>query len=258
MSGTAGIELMRRQYLQLIEPARLHVPPLDEMRLPDTQERIYKTMFDEDIGHLPPERYRIRILKRLLHAMEEAVQDPYEDEISDDLTVALGSLMFNAPNNSTPSAEEKSFVTYSLPDPLSSYLAPGITLLESRHLIAASGTTGLRTWEAALNLGQFLHTEAGSQLVRGKRVLELGAGTGFLSILLAKHLKSDFVLATDGSGQVIDDLSANLFLNGLEDERFFKAAVMKWGHALVDDMLSDTEGRDSFDVVIGADLVSEN
>ena len=139
--------------------------------------------------------------------------------------------------------------TPSLLSPSSSSTTPQhhqITLLESRNLISAAGTTGLRTWEAALHLGQYLC--ARPSLVRGKRVLELGAGTGYLSILCAKYLGAAQVVASDGSGDVVANLPDNLFLNGLQDCASRIAAVeLKWGHGLV-----GTEG--GVDVVLGADI----
>lgn len=66
-----------------------------------------------------------------------------------------------------------------------------ITLLEEQVAVS-SGSTGLRTWTASLHLGHHLLRGA----VRlSPRVIELGAGTGFLSTLLTQ-LGHD-VLATD-------------------------------------------------------------
>ena len=56
-----------------------------------------------------------------------------------------------------------------------------------RCRIAAAGTMGLRTWEAALHLGQYLCTNP--ELVRNKRVLELGTWTGYLAILCRPRLR---------------------------------------------------------------------
>ena len=92
--------------------------------------------------------------------------------------------------------------------------------------------------------------------MKGKNVLELGAGTGFVSILCAKHLGAKFVLATDGSGEVVDSLSENVYLNGLDQGSCIEPAVLKWGHGLVDDVLNDNEEHRVYDVVIGADVVS--
>lgn len=57
-----------------------------------------------------------------------------------------------------------------------------LTLLESRTTVE-HGTTAMRTWLAARILAQFLVENP--HYVCGKRVLELGAGTGFLGAVVA-------------------------------------------------------------------------
>lgn len=133
--------------------------------------------------------------------------------------------------------------------------APEVTLLEARSLLASSGTTGLRTWEAALLLGTYLFSSTGRYNVQNKNIIELGAGTGFLSVLCAKHLGAKYVLATDGCGEVVNDLESNFFLNGLDGTEVISAAVLSWGHMLTDDMLKGADGNRSYDLVVGADVV---
>ena len=120
-------------------------------------------------------------------------------------------------------------------------------------MLASSGTTGLRTWEAALHLGEFL-TIHGPRYVQGKRVLELGAGTGLLSILCCKYLHAVEVLATDGNLEIVEALEDNLFLNDLEDKQNnIRCRVLRWGRMLDD----GEEGlTPDFDTVLGSDIVS--
>lgn len=153
------------------------------------------------------------------------------------------------------SAQQKSYVTYHL-----SQLAgtgeflptTGITLLEARSLISASGTTGLRTWEAALHLGEYLC--ANPQIVHGRRVLELGAGTGYLAILCAKFLGARHVIASDGSDDVINNIPESLFLNDLQESNEITPMDLKWGHALVGTEDQEWNGGQPVDVVLGADI----
>ena len=151
-------------------------------------------------------------------------------------------------------AQQKSYVSYTVPS--CKLPAPFITLLESHYLLASSGTTGLRTWEAALDLGTFLYSQRGRQFIESQNVLELGAGTGFLSIMCAKILGAKYVLATDGNGEVIDDLASNIFLNDLEGGGITETAVLKWGHTLIDGILDDGDSHRTYDIILGADLVS--
>ena len=74
------MELLKRQYLQLIDPEELTLPLREFLILPETQSQIYNDLFDESrITYAPPERYRFRVLKRVVKALEDAVEDPEED-----------------------------------------------------------------------------------------------------------------------------------------------------------------------------------
>lgn len=158
------------------------------------------------------------------------------------------------------SAQQKCYVTYLLSllptDDAQSSPRPSITLLENRSLISAGGTTGLRTWEAALHLGQYLCERP--DIVRGRRVLELGAGTGYLAILCGAHLGAAHVLASDGSEDVINNLPENLYLNGLQKDDGTSDVVVpmqvKWGYALVGTEEETWNGGRGVDVVLGADI----
>jgi protein-lysine N-methyltransferase EEF2KMT len=132
---------------------------------------------------------------------------------------------------------------------------PTVTLLERRHLISGSQTTGFRTWEAALHLGSYLVSPEGAPLIRGKSILELGAGTGFLSILCAKHLQAKHVTATDGDEGVVEALRENLFLNDLDNEQTVITSILRWGHGLRGTWVEEDYEAWPYDVVVGADIV---
>lgn len=125
-----------------------------------------------------------------------------------------------------------------------------ITLLESRNLLAAGGTTGLRTWEACLHLASFLSSSKCPISVKHKRVVELGAGTGLLSILCAKSLSASQVLATDGSREVVDDMVTNFALNDLQDCPRIGSEELCWGNDL-------TQAYEA-DLILGADITYDS
>jgi predicted nicotinamide N-methyase len=173
-------------------------------------------------------------------------------EISDDLSNALANLMIRKLPSEAQAVQQPSYVTYNFST--GSKRVPSVTVLESRSLISTSGGTGFRTWEAALHLGSFLTSDEGTTLIRGKRVLELGSGTGLLSILCARWLNCTHANATDGDDRVVEALENNFFLNGLQQSDRIDARLLKWGRALEED-----EGGKQWgvDVVIGADVVSQ-
>ena len=164
-------------------------------------------------------------------------------------------------------ALRKSYVTYSFRPPTrlhhdaleSPHLSEDleVTVSESRNVIAAYGTTGLRTWEAALHLATYLTTEEGSRLVRSRKVLELGAGTGLLSILCAKHLGAASVTATDGDESVIEALESNIFLNFPKSDSTVTCRPLKWGRTLTGSIFEEEIEERPYDIVLGADIVSK-
>lgn len=80
MGSVQPVDLLKRQYLQLINPEQLTLPNKELLRLPEIQAQIYHSMFDDSVlNFAPPERYRLRVLKRLVNAIEEAILDPEED-----------------------------------------------------------------------------------------------------------------------------------------------------------------------------------
>lgn len=156
-------------------------------------------------------------------------------------------------------AQQRNFVTFSCIPPSSQSFQPNedptITLLERPYLISGSRTTGFRTWEAALHLGTYFLTEEGSSLIRERNILELGAGTGFLSILCAKFLRARHVTSTDGDGDIVEALKENVFLNDLDGEEKIFTSVLRWGTGLKGTWLEDDCEAWPYDVILGTDIV---
>jgi predicted nicotinamide N-methyase len=86
---------------------------------------------------------------------------------------------------------------------------------------------------SGLHLSAYLASSTCTLNITGKHVLELGAGTGYLSIFCAKYLNAGHVTATDGSDDVIADLGTNFYLNGLQDSTLIEAKELKWGQVLL-------------------------
>ncbi|KAF2205291.1 hypothetical protein GQ43DRAFT_362745 [Delitschia confertaspora ATCC 74209] len=256
------LEIVRRQYFQLVEPSQLRWSAGSVLKAPSVQSWIYDNLFNSDkISSLPPDRYQLRVLKFLTALVERAIDDPEEDEISDELMSKLSSLLSSNLPSESASAQQKAYVTYSYSLQSANqddHHDRAVTLLESRSVISSAGTTGLRTWEAALVLGEFLSSKEGQDMVQGKNVLELGAGTGILSILCAKYLRVSHVVATDGDEAVVDAIKTNIFLNGLDKDDsslpIISTAALRWGSPVNRPSFEEDYGMPVPDVLLGADV----
>ncbi|KFY77555.1 hypothetical protein V499_03094 [Pseudogymnoascus sp. VKM F-103] len=263
------LDLFKRQYLQL--QISLKYPSKECLKHEEFQQLLYSEIFSEDaMKWYPPQRYQLRVLKELVKRIEVSITDWEEEQsISDDLMNSFASLLTTTIPPEAVAAQEKSYVTYTLsnlfqePSPSSSPSSspsptdpPTITILESRNLLGGTGTTGFRTWEASLQLSSFLSspTLPPSLSLRGKSVLELGSGTGYLSICCAKYLGASHVTATDGFDTVMTDLGTNLFINDLQDSPLVSTRELKWGHALLGNEDATFLEHQSPDFIIGADV----
>ncbi|PHH83898.1 hypothetical protein CDD83_2846 [Cordyceps sp. RAO-2017] len=252
---TPHVDRFCHQCLQL-EPAPDY-PPAEVLRLAEAQDALYTRLFaDRASLSGTPERYRARLLKELVARIEAAIEDWDEHAVSDDLMSALSLLLGTSLPPESASVRAKCIVTYhlSLLSPGDRWDEPGIRLREKRSLISACGTTGLRTWEAALHLGQYLCLHP--DVVAGKRVLELGAGTGYLSILCAKYLSATHAVVSDGSDEVVDSLTGNFRLNVADSARL-SPRMLRWGRAQPRAQEGD-QGQSPVDVVLGADITYDD
>ena len=114
---------------------------------------------------------------------------------------------------------------------------------------------GHRLWPASLALVAWLRDNP--ELVRGKTVLELGAGAFGLGSLAASALGAKLAVATDGSMLSVTRLRrtavANMEIRG--GQMPFTALQLRWGsRSDVEDTL-DRFDVNGFDLVIGADLL---
>ena len=106
--------------------------------------------------------------------------------------------------------------------------------------------TGLgRVWPASVVLCRWLASHPAD--VEGRRVLELGAGTGLPSLLCAK-LNAQYVIATDGTQAVVDRLGQALTDAGAAGRH--EALCLPWENS---EML--LAAADTIDTVLLADVV---
>ncbi|KAJ5096304.1 hypothetical protein NUU61_005660 [Penicillium alfredii] len=257
----SDIHKLVAQYFQLVDPQHLALPDGAVLVQPSVQTALYERMFNEStLSPLPPANYRERVLKLILSRMENSLKDPEEDEIQDDLMNSWSSLVAQPKASALEQAQKLSHIKYIAPTSAGELNDPERSVItsESRGLILSAGTTGFRTWEAALHQASFLASAVGEALVHGKRVLELGAGTGLVSLFCARYLGVQSVVATDRELALIDNMRACVSLNQSGASLPIYPAVWEWGTPLdttgdLAELVSDAGLQ--FDVALGADLV---
>ena len=243
-----------RQYIQQF--SYLAFPPGELLKQDDIQRSLEQHFFSQANAANVSPSYQIRALDKIIQAIEGAVKDPEEEGISDFLYQYRAELAQR--RSSGLSALEKSKSVYTAPNDLDAP-ATQITINEAKNIIGAGPTTGLRTWEASLRLAHYLFPN--QDLIRNHNVLELGAGTGFLSLFCSTVLRAESVIATDGADQVLDGLRENLSLNAASFELSDKPAKpmvrkLAWEDTESLDAALTTDDGDSLmpDIVLGADV----
>lgn len=184
----------------------------------------------------------------------QLLSDSPLQEISDALMENMVQLCLEASLPPAETAMQKSTISYYPPIEDS---AP-ILISESPQLLAAGSNVGFRTWDSCLRLAYFLCTE-GQSLIKDKTIIELGAGTGMLSILCAKHLGAESVISTDGNTEVVASMTKNISLNSGKrlSSDTVKAAHFDWADSeTLTQALGVTNIKDwpKYDVVLGADI----
>ncbi|TLS29288.1 hypothetical protein PpBr36_01329 [Pyricularia pennisetigena] len=272
MDREESLLILRAQFFQCLDVDCLRWPPQKLLAHPDTSYWTWKNLCYEKraMAKLPIALYRLNFFKKLLERLGRAghviTNDPKEDGALPSIVAMVDAVkkLQEDPAPRSPDDPEDMYVTYTVPPfPLGSSSAVNpdiVTLVETRRLVAGSRFTGHRTWDGALHLAHYLVAEQGST-VRGRSVLELGAGAGLLSILCAKYFGAKSVIATDGDERVIEEARRNVDIGGFGGEKEGQGRVeverLRWGEDLGGSWLHDRLSKQckSLDVVLGADLI---
>ncbi|CAI4034526.1 hypothetical protein SMKI_10G3190 [Saccharomyces mikatae IFO 1815] len=139
-----------------------------------------------------------------------------------------------------------------------------IKIEETPNLISAASTTGFRTWEAALYMGDFLINKPLQELAltqeeqeedkKKLNVLEIGAGTGIVSLVLSQNYRNfvNKMYVTDGDSDLVErQLKKNFELNDAlsEHKPDIRFQRLWWGSDKV---------PDDIDLVVGADVTYDS
>ncbi|KAF3092943.1 hypothetical protein TWF569_007476 [Orbilia oligospora] len=246
---------LKRLYLQSVPAGSIAFDGLVPVGKVDWgfQDHLFNTILSKDAtAYRPADAYTRRFLKFLISCLESNLA---EDEELHDSILTLYSNLMSKPD-SPSDATKPTFITYLLPPNQSLSQEDGekdgevqVVISERKSVLSADGHTGSRTWEAALALGEFfLFTPSPiSKPIPQCRILELGAGTAFTSILLSK-LGAKHVLATDGDERVCEAIRRNIDHNYCRN--VVSASQLLWGASQED----STVYTEPWDLVIGGDI----
>ncbi|AET37380.1 protein-lysine N-methyltransferase Ecym_1127 [Eremothecium cymbalariae DBVPG len=122
-----------------------------------------------------------------------------------------------------------------------------IDVRETRNLVCASGSTGFRTWEAALYLCHYLCESR----PRFGTMLELGAGTGIVSLTWHKLQSGQFMTyATDGDKNIIGKQLKETFIsNGVDLDK---------GNVHLQRLLWNVDSIPKNDIILAADVTYDH
>ena len=127
-------------------------------------------------------------------------------------------------------------------------LSASLFMLDEMH---REGTeiSGQRLWAGSHLLSHYLAINP--DLINGKRVLELGAGTGCCS-MVSSRLSPSCIVSTDGDAEVVQLLQQNIRYNKCEKT---SAHELLWGNTESNKSFETVMDKNSFNVVIAGDVL---
>lgn len=199
----------------------------------DIHTENFVSIYDEIRSRNP---YYAKTLAKLLidniHLLDEECSDPSKIRIHpwvrDDGVIYFSEWLYeqyiDLLNVGMPTPTSKDVIRYSFKHKERSI---SVDIEETPYLICASGTTGFRTWEAALYLSQHLcknSDEIMDELGKDQiTVAELGAGTGIVSMTWAKlqHNRLEKLYVTDGDSSLVENqMHRNAQLNNVGGPKY--------------------------------------
>lgn len=158
-------------------------------------------------------RYRDDVLRQYIALVEREGGEVIEEILEEFYKLKNQVKLFE------PDSQQESSVRYDLPN------GESVIINENRSTLVTSGQTGHRTWESSLAFTDLV-CQNPLQFNETKMFLELGCGTGLVSMAMGKLNLADLIIATDGSELVASRLDKSIALNGLEGK--IETSVLDW------------------------------
>ena len=132
-----------------------------------------------------------------------------------------------------------------------------VLIREKPYLISAMNTTGFRTWAASVYLSKYLVDHEDALINDDDNILELGAGTGLVSLTIAsmdkmKDNKLRRMYVTDGDSELVSgQMQDNFQMNEVNVDNHIKLQKLWWNSP-------DQPIPERVNVVIGADVTYDS
>ncbi|KAM7349617.1 protein-lysine N-methyltransferase EEF2KMT isoform 2-T2 [Cochliomyia hominivorax] len=191
--------------------------------------------------------YQLHFLKKIILHLEQ-----YCTEVHDEIYQVYCQLQQNLDRDSSNKYAFKHYV-----------IEPNIyfTIKESKGFVA-EGTTGLCSWQASLALADYFIQNP--NIISGKRVIELGAGTGLCGLIIFKMCHPKHLLLTDGSRACVELMCENLERNF--PKSFPKNNMFKMNEQVLECLVVPWKGIEEIqqisnlklDIIVAADVVYDN
>ncbi|BGP38208.1 hypothetical protein JCM10449v2_002137 [Rhodotorula kratochvilovae] len=228
------LPLLLRHYAALSpsSPALLPAPPFPtarELSLPHTQQWLVDHLLAHDAQEPDAggQAWKKGFWRRVVKGVEEGFDqrrnegDPQveDEEVHPDILEAMVDFLSSGASAGAPGVSTRTYYWGDLAKPPGEW--ESLRAREEGRLISG-GTTGLRTWQACIALSNHLIASP-APLRRARRILELGAGVGLLSLVAARLIRAEGgdgqgrVVATDVDEKVLELLEGNIQLNELDD-----------------------------------------
>lgn len=123
-----------------------------------------------------------------------------------------------------------------------------ITIKETPQIIS-DGTTGMKAWEAGIWLADWMFSN--KEKFQGKRLLELGSGTGATGLIISRLCAPGQLILSDGHQSVLNLLQENVRFNGLEQS--VTVLDLNWN-----DLSSLADSKLDPEIILAADVVYDD
>lgn len=234
---------------------RLPIRDLNDFDVENCLDEQSQNVLLQHIKKITP--YNPFYVKNFLKFYISIIESSKEELLDDFYILACDGVILNAKENKPTDLDLLAYYTGGNEKETTQNYQGKILTWESPRLLLDQGSTGQRTWDASLYLANFLNSNGFN--LHEKRVCELGAGTGVVSLSLSKfykkhgHIKE--IVATDGDVNFLQRFQEILSFNHSPSDVPIQKKSLAWGTTSLNDVF-DTPSE--VDVIVASDVTYDS